>query len=88
MADTGITPESLKTRLANVQNAINGILKAGQSYSRSGVSISKVPLADLRKEEQYLVRQISRSDSGAVSASQVGPNNQQSVDNDYTWSHA
>ena len=85
MADTGVTINSLKTELALVRTAMQGILKAGQSYSRSGLSVQKVPYERLEKREQYLVRQIARGGTGVVSASQIGPNSQENADNDNLW---
>ena len=87
MADTGITLDSLRAQLAAVQSAITAMLTTGKSIVRPGLSYTRVEMRDATKLRQELVRQIQRSESGAVSVSEVGPGNNQGYDNDASWSH-
>jgi len=88
MADTGITVDQLKARLTQVQAAITAILTTGASYQRPGLSLTHAHLPDLRSERQYLIRQITRQDTGAISVSEVSNGESTSgFDNDCNSNH-
>lgn len=61
--DTGITAESLKSQVAALQTAISNAAGGIVSYSRPGLSVTRMPLSDALKLQQYLYRQLERLSS-------------------------
>ena len=61
--DTGITAAALKEQCVALQAAITNAAGGIVSYSRPGLSVSRMPLADALALQQYLFRMLERLSS-------------------------
>lgn len=60
------TISDLETELADVRQAIKDCLKAGQNYSKPGMSFNRVQFEALTKREKQLELKISRMTAGGA----------------------
>ena len=68
-ASTGVPVVQLQAQLAAVMANITAMLTTGKSIQRPGLSYMRVEMKDAEHLRDYLVRQLAREDSGAVSLS-------------------
>jgi len=52
--DTGVTADSIRTRISEIQTAIQAALLTGQTVGRLGLNLTRVPIETLRKMELSL----------------------------------
>lgn len=60
------TIAEIETELAEVRQAIRDCLKAGQSYSKPGLSFNRVQFEALTKREKQLELKLSRMSNGGA----------------------